>query len=187
MTNVERCRRSIVHQPHCPCCLEAVETTTLALRNCRQQPILAFSFASTLWQIWKNRNDMTFNRLDSLAVSIATRSITWARYYSESSCTGVHIRNSIAAPIHWHPPSGGWMCLNTEGVVSSGTATGSIGGLFRDNEKSWISGFNKKIGITNPLQLKKLSVSSMIIKLHQAPTPWFEQLKDFATEAGLST
>ncbi|KAE8691648.1 putative Cc-nbs-lrr resistance protein [Hibiscus syriacus] len=95
MTNVERYRRSIALQPHCPCCLEAVETTTHALRDCR---------------------------------------------------------NSIAVPIHWHPPPGSWICLNTDGAVSSGKATGSIGGLFKDNEGSWISGFNKKIGITNPLQ-----------------------------------
>ncbi|KAE8704560.1 hypothetical protein F3Y22_tig00110450pilonHSYRG00693 [Hibiscus syriacus] len=154
-TNVELFRRFIAHQPHCPCCLEAVEATTHTLRDCRYaqavwRVILPNSdfhlffltrledwmlsnlkttylhigsnlswplvFASTLWQIWKNRNDMTFNPLHSLAVSIATRSITWSIYYSESSCTGVHIKNSIAAPIHWHPPPWGWICLNTDEV-----------------------------------------------------------------------
>ncbi|KAE8723863.1 hypothetical protein F3Y22_tig00011718pilonHSYRG00180 [Hibiscus syriacus] len=43
------------------------------------------------------------------------------------------------------------MCLNVDGVVSSTTKHGAISGVFRDNERSWILGFNKALGILQPL------------------------------------
>ncbi|KAK9034913.1 hypothetical protein V6N11_076965 [Hibiscus sabdariffa] len=39
-------------------------------------------FISTLWELWKNRNDWVFNTIMLPIAAICSRAITWARYYS---------------------------------------------------------------------------------------------------------
>ncbi|KAK9011093.1 hypothetical protein V6N11_043950 [Hibiscus sabdariffa] len=61
-------------------------------------------------------------------------------------------RNGRSSPVCWKRPDDGWVCLNTDGVVSSSTGFGYVGGVFRAHDGSWILGFNKAIGVTQPLQ-----------------------------------
>ncbi|KAK8986158.1 hypothetical protein V6N11_082436 [Hibiscus sabdariffa] len=46
----------------------------------------------------------------------------------------------------------GWLTLNIDGSVSTISSHGSAGGLIRDSEGSWLTGFNRHLGITTPLQ-----------------------------------
>ncbi|KAK9006952.1 hypothetical protein V6N11_019282 [Hibiscus sabdariffa] len=72
------------------------------------------------------------------------RSVTRAQYFSECA--------SWMLPIQcWQKSKPEWICLNTDGVISSSTGIGSVGGIFRADDGSWILGFNKTIRVLHPL------------------------------------
>ncbi|KAE8669528.1 hypothetical protein F3Y22_tig00112231pilonHSYRG00194 [Hibiscus syriacus] len=83
--------------------------------------------------------------------STLSRSFTWARYYAESKVHSTPNRTTPNQQDAWNTPEPGWICLNVDGVVSSTTKNGAIGGVFSDNEGSWILGFNKTLVILQPL------------------------------------
>ncbi|KAL4360584.1 hypothetical protein GQ457_04G026920 [Hibiscus cannabinus] len=90
-------------------------------------------FISTLWQLWKSRNDWVFINVMLPIEVIRNRAITWTRYYSgveQHAPPTASLRN---APCLWKRPESGCICLNVDGVVSSITNIGSIGGLLRDH------------------------------------------------------
>ncbi|KAK8520480.1 hypothetical protein V6N12_004417 [Hibiscus sabdariffa] len=55
---------------------------------------------------------------------------------------------------HWERLDEGWVCLNTDGAVSSSTGYGSVGGIFRTHDGSWLLGFNKSVGVIQSFQSK---------------------------------
>ncbi|KAK9027502.1 hypothetical protein V6N11_067335 [Hibiscus sabdariffa] len=102
-------------------------------------------FASTLWQIWCMRNSWVFNGFPLSTESILHKSVTWARYYTESCVLKEHVSpgTALTPHAHWERLDEGWVCLNTDGGVSSSTGYGSVGGIFRTHDGSWLLGFNK--------------------------------------------
>ncbi|KAK9018022.1 hypothetical protein V6N11_001012 [Hibiscus sabdariffa] len=109
-------------------------------------------FVSIIWQLWKARNDLVFNGTPPDAGNILQRSILWARYYNECVPLTTPVCPVQPTALHWQRPSTGWVCLSTDGAVSIATGMGSVGGIFRSDDGSWILGFNKTIGILRPLQ-----------------------------------
>ncbi|KAL4331902.1 hypothetical protein GQ457_07G009970 [Hibiscus cannabinus] len=85
-------------------------------------------FASTLWQIWCMRNNWVFNGVQESHESILHKSISWARYYSESCVFNERAQSDtgLNSPFHWQRLEGGWICLNTDGAASSSTSFGSV-------------------------------------------------------------
>ncbi|KAK9026775.1 hypothetical protein V6N11_039609 [Hibiscus sabdariffa] len=53
---------------------------------------------------------------------------------------------------HWLGPESGWVCFNVDAIVSASTSFGSVVGLLCDHTGSWLSGFQKAIGVLQPLQ-----------------------------------
>ncbi|KAE8719485.1 hypothetical protein F3Y22_tig00109957pilonHSYRG00251 [Hibiscus syriacus] len=104
---------------------------------------------------------------------VMKRSITWTRYYYESMTISTTTKLITPTQVHWNAPDPSWICLNVDGLVSSATGFGSIGGVFRDHEGSWILGFNKSIGITSPLQAELWAI---FIRLQLAWDNGFELL-----------
>ncbi|KAL4333649.1 hypothetical protein GQ457_07G011020 [Hibiscus cannabinus] len=49
------------------------------------------------------------------------------------------------------PPPVGWVCLHVDGAINTGSGLGSIGGLFRNSEGSWMSGYGRSIGFSDAL------------------------------------
>ncbi|KAK9043379.1 hypothetical protein V6N11_071724 [Hibiscus sabdariffa] len=98
-------------------------------------------FVSTIWQLWKSRNDLVFNSVMHSSEVLVHRAITWARYYSGCCPTRNHLDVPICEPVTWRRPDPGWICLNVDGAVSMGLSAGAIGGLYRDHSGSWIVGF----------------------------------------------
>ncbi|KAK8990579.1 hypothetical protein V6N11_009271 [Hibiscus sabdariffa] len=109
-------------------------------------------FASTLWQIWKNRNAWVFNGTMSNVANTVICSLTWARYYSECTFKAPSSHSPIRKSTHWQRPERGWVSLCTDGAVSATSGIGSVSGVFRKDDGSWFYGFNKSIGIMQPLQ-----------------------------------
>ncbi|KAE8709144.1 hypothetical protein F3Y22_tig00110332pilonHSYRG00991 [Hibiscus syriacus] len=79
-------------------------------------------------------------------------SITWARFYTERNVFPVSESVPTTAHAHWNGLDQGWICLNVDGAVSNQSGLGTIAGVFRDYEGSWMLDFNKKIDVTRPLQ-----------------------------------
>ncbi|KAK8496058.1 hypothetical protein V6N12_032789 [Hibiscus sabdariffa] len=80
-----------------------------------------------------------------------------ASYISDKPVWGLNNNNLFdvkSAYASQQRPEPGWICLNADGVVSSSTRIGSVGGIFRVDDGSWILGFNKTIGVLHPLQVK---------------------------------
>ncbi|KAK8530710.1 hypothetical protein V6N12_013212 [Hibiscus sabdariffa] len=67
-------------------------------------------FASTLWQIWCMRNNWVFNDVQVSQESILHKSISWARYYSESCVFNERVQSDtgLTSPIHWQRPEEGF-------------------------------------------------------------------------------
>ncbi|KAK8558537.1 hypothetical protein V6N12_041839 [Hibiscus sabdariffa] len=75
--------------------------------------------------------------------------------------------------VHWKLLELGWVCLTTDGAVSPGTGIGLVGGVFRADNGSWITGFNKTIGIGCPLQAELWAI---LLGLQLAWDNGFERL-----------
>ncbi|KAK8498746.1 hypothetical protein V6N12_064037 [Hibiscus sabdariffa] len=106
-------------------------------------------FISTIWKLW---NDLVFNDAPFNADILLQRSVLWARYYSEKISITAPVQSPFSSAVHWKLTELGWVCLTTDGAVSLRTSIGSVGGVFRADDGSWITGFNKTIGIVCPLQ-----------------------------------
>ncbi|KAK9004986.1 hypothetical protein V6N11_042436 [Hibiscus sabdariffa] len=91
------------------------------------------------------RNNWVFNGHRLSTESIYHKSVTWARYYAKSS-------------------------FFTERVQSG---SGYVGGVFRAHDSGWILGFNKSIGVTQPLQFELWTI---LTSLHLVRDNGFERL-----------
>ncbi|KAE8673137.1 hypothetical protein F3Y22_tig00111810pilonHSYRG00091 [Hibiscus syriacus] len=76
-------------------------------------------------------------------------------FLMEDSWSGKN--NHVTNPT-WSPPPRGWMCLNTDGAVATLDGRGSIGGVIRNSNGEWITGFTKNIGTTLILHAELWSI-----------------------------
>ncbi|KAK9002714.1 hypothetical protein V6N11_060297 [Hibiscus sabdariffa] len=95
-------------------------------------------FISTVWQIWKARNEWIFHSTQSDVVQVLHHSVTWARYYSKCEFYEPYVQPTATPTHRWQRLEQGWICLNTDGAVSSSMRIGSIGGLLiqSDNKEA---------------------------------------------------
>ncbi|KAK8556676.1 hypothetical protein V6N12_003073 [Hibiscus sabdariffa] len=100
----------------------------------------------------RERNALVFNGILSIDADTVQCSITWARYYSKCIIKAPSSHSPSRESKHWQRPELGWVSLCTDGVISPATGIGSVSGVFRTDDGSWIYGFNKSIGIMQPLQ-----------------------------------
>ncbi|KAE8705213.1 hypothetical protein F3Y22_tig00110429pilonHSYRG00225 [Hibiscus syriacus] len=90
-------------------------------------------FASMVWQLWKNRNDMVFSNTSQVCYVILSRSLTWACFYSESRLCSTNDHHHAPQPISWQALDSGWICMIVDGFVNSTTKQGTIGGVALGN------------------------------------------------------
>ena len=105
-----------------------------------------FSFA--MYDIWKNRNMVVFNRRvpnQNLSKEIMNQSLEF--FYCVQSPRSPSLKALRA--IQWEKPPTGWKKLNTNGSCLNGSDRTGCGGLVRDEHGSWIGGFTRYIGSTN--------------------------------------
>ncbi|GAU13699.1 hypothetical protein TSUD_348030 [Trifolium subterraneum] len=62
----------------------------------------------------------------------------------KSSSSFIMDKARININVRWEAPRNGWISLNTDGAVQHGVA--GCGGVLRDYQGNWITGFSKFIG-----------------------------------------
>ena len=143
---------------------------------CATQPPWKVVFPITIWNVWKSRNNMVFNkkkRNPSLAMEIVKQAL---EHYHCVASPRLQTRKVLKG-IWWERPPQGWMKLNNDGSANGNPGLAGCGGVIRDDSGQWIVGFSKCIGITNSFAAKlwglreglilccNLNVSSLEIEL----------------------
>lgn len=133
-----------------------------------------FSFA--VWNIWKSRNNFVFQRKrlnQQLQVEILNQT---AKFVHCIASPKLMTRRCVKR-IRWEKPLVGWMKLNTDGSMFGSLGVAGCGGVIRDDCGNWISGFTKRIGITNSfiaemwglreglIMCCNLNIASLIVEL----------------------
>lgn len=117
--------------------------------------IKLFSFAC--WSIWKNRNRHHFHQ--SLPSTSSAQPTTKLFSYQDilARAREWHLLCSKSSPSRASTISVGWTKpvpdrskLNTNGALSS-NGFGAAGGIIRDGDGHWVSGFRRSIGISSTI------------------------------------
>ncbi|KAE8695694.1 hypothetical protein F3Y22_tig00110694pilonHSYRG00302 [Hibiscus syriacus] len=169
MTNYESGKRMLTDNLDCPCgaSLETVLHVFWDYVQARQlwdrvmPPILSHTFFTSglrQWivnnlKLWKQRNELVFTNVIHPTVSILHRNISWTKCYDSFSFIPYR-HESRMVDQSWSKPPTGWLCLNSDGVVSSSAGEGSVGCVISDSDGGWIVGFNKNIDISSILQVE---------------------------------
>ena len=105
-------------------------------------------FLFGIWFLWKGRNNLIFKNLDhnpNLAKVILDRALEYYFCANNSFAT----KRLVLRNISWEKPRNGWLTLNTDGSVASVSGIAGGGGLLRDANGDWVTGFARRIGITS--------------------------------------
>ena len=109
---------------------------------------LVFLFG--IWFLWKGRNQLLFNNKNqnpNLAKEIVDRA---AEYHF---CANISLeKRLVLKSVKWEKPGYGWLTLNTDGSVAGNFGVARGGGLIRDTNGEWVTGFARKIGKTSSFQ-----------------------------------
>ncbi|KAE8708458.1 hypothetical protein F3Y22_tig00110339pilonHSYRG00084 [Hibiscus syriacus] len=145
------------------------ESTIHILRDCTEAPAVWHNLLPTalhpsfyllpLLECFGRPEMTVFNEVATSPIGILNKGITWGRYYYGCSMTSSLLSTGHQVS-HWPGPEPGWICLNVDAAVSSTTSFDIIGGLFRDQTGSWLSGFQKAIGIVPVLQAELWAILS---------------------------
>ena len=104
---------------------------------------MCFPFA--VWFIWKRRNQAVFSRKvlnPKLASEIVNQTLEFM-HYVHSPRNHVH---KVVKRIRWERLPQGSMKFNTDGSFVGNLGLASCGGIVRDNQGRWISGFLSALG-----------------------------------------
>ncbi|KAK9028747.1 hypothetical protein V6N11_025894 [Hibiscus sabdariffa] len=92
-------------------------------------------FASFVWRIWKQKNDITSGNMPMSDEVLLRRSLAWANHYHGCAVARESLSIAPRAVSHaWTPPDPGWVCLTVDGGVSLASGMGRIRGLIRSSE-----------------------------------------------------
>lgn len=105
------------------------------------------AFATTLWQIWKDRNKKSF---DNIVVD-ETYSLSGIYHYAKEikeafNSPSIHNPHTLATLLYWKFPIAGKVKLNVDGCWYDADMVNraGFGGIFRDCVGAWILGFYGK-------------------------------------------
>ena len=101
------------------------------------------------WTIWSARNKAVMEGIEFNAQYIFHRAKSIAIEFHFSIPQVVDKPAKSVYSVRWHPPPLGFFKLNTDGTSLGNPGLASAGGLLRNSDGSWISGFIRNIGIAS--------------------------------------
>ncbi|KAL7214682.1 hypothetical protein ACSBR1_026965 [Camellia fascicularis] len=124
-------------------------------------------FIVALWRVWTNRNkkifeNKNFNSFESVKF-IFEFSLEIHMAFSRSIVTPK--KSSVL--IRWIPPFASLIKLNSDGCLRESLGIGGFGGLFRDEQGAWISGYYDRIESRSSLEAELWAVYKGLIILLQ--------------------
>ena len=66
--------------------------------------------------------------------------------YSFCACNSLAAKRLILKSIRWEKPRNGWLTQNSDGLAAGNSGTTRGGGLIRDGNGEWVTGFARKFG-----------------------------------------
>ena len=98
--------------------------------------------------MWLQRNTCVFRTsvADSKAVEKCRQCV--AEFFVVGMRTKLNISKTLI-PVAWRKPPVGWAKLNTDGSTLRYPGKAGEGGLIRDHNGDWVTGFSRSLGCTN--------------------------------------
>ncbi|GLT90371.1 hypothetical protein SLE2022_083080 [Rubroshorea leprosula] len=103
-------------------------------------------FLSTIWQLWKCRNNMMFRAANLPTLNLCDFISSYALNTYQAMASNIFVQTKVPIWISWHPPDPTFYKLNTDGSRMQETGLASAGGLLRDSSGTFIQGFSVNIG-----------------------------------------
>ena len=128
-------------------------------------------FASTIWNLWKTRNNRHFNNIDMDHIHVATCTLKFADDIHNAFDTLVETSTRNQDLIKWFFPRAGTVKINSDGSTFGNHRWAAYGGLARDDRGRWIKGFCGRIGYGTLLQIGVFSVSVGVKITRPKPKP----------------
>ncbi|KAF7819758.1 putative reverse transcriptase [Senna tora] len=123
-------------------------------------------FANACWFIWRMRNAEIFygSRVsyDDPVIAILKLSSDSIRPMNKSIVGGSRIGPSVNRFICWNKPEKGWVKFNVDGVRKDSLSLTACGGLARDSEGRFLTGFVHKLGDGTVLNAELWSMLSAL-------------------------
>lgn len=184
-SNAIRARRHVTNDPSCQRCGSDQETIIHTLRDCSKARVvwakLPFHdeadfysldclewinhymsqsqnslFATACWIIWKARNSEIFN------------DVSWSVWFSLNQITclhmdivkafGTNIQTKQPRLVQWHTPPEAYIKLNVDGSSLGNPGRSGFGGILRDMNGEWVSGFSGFCGYTTNINAELLAI-----------------------------
>ncbi|CAL1354334.1 unnamed protein product [Linum trigynum] len=118
-------------------------------------------FSVVVWNLWKNRNEGVFKGINktlsppSLTQAIKIKASLWHKAWmapQDSLGRRVSPTQRVTQEISWQPPPLGWTKINVDGAANGDQGPAGAGGILRNTEGSWITGFVSKLGACSAVQ-----------------------------------
>ncbi|KAF7833600.1 hypothetical protein G2W53_015933 [Senna tora] len=145
-----------------------------------KDPIWPSTFSIICWLIWKHRNNWVFNKAHKPIFSI----VHSINYHTKAFLDCGLLKHSSWSPsesnknmhIKWKPPECGSLKFNVDGSCWRHNSSISCGGVLRDSDGRWITGFVRRMGKGNSLTAEMWAIYSSL------QIAWDNRLKDIIIE-----
>lgn len=113
-------------------------------------------FGVVLWFLWQWRNNKVFNNIDypKNGKSIILRYVQDIITAKNSSSLGYNMSRKTELIVGWERTKMGFVKLNTDDSNKGDVGRAGTGGLLRDGDGRWISGFMANMGNCDSLTTK---------------------------------
>ena len=115
-------------------------------------------FPFTCWKLWLARNERIFKAHSRSQHSLVFSSIQVATEFY--FLAGTTKRTSVRVPqlVKWQVPLYPFCKLNTDGSALDNPGLAGAGGVLRDHQGRWLTGFSTRVGITSNNLAKLVAV-----------------------------